>query len=347
MDHGPRTTNQPFVIRGAFSLIEILVTVALLSFIVLGLFAMFDQTKRAFTSSMTQTDVLEAGRAVTDMLARELEQVTPSRAPATSFYARINNNLAPLTQNLPGTASPATTRTNYLEDIFILTRQNQNWVGIGYCVRLSDPTGALWPAQIDSTHAGVGSLYRFSETMPVLSPGPSVVGPGGRAYPALGLSTDANWLWSDFTNACFAANSGAVGSRAISNRICDGVVHFHIRAFATNSFPIFSSGVGTNAFFLLRTNGPNFGYGLLHPACTHPNLSCPDRLDLIYTRSNAVPAYLEFEMGLLEARTLARYDSIAAPAARLSYFQRDDNSTRVHLFRQRVPVRNVDPAAFQ
>ena len=39
--------------RAAFSLIEIMITSALLSFIVLGLLAMFNQTQRAFRSGMT------------------------------------------------------------------------------------------------------------------------------------------------------------------------------------------------------------------------------------------------------------------------------------------------------
>ena len=50
--------------RGAFTLIEIMVTVALLSFIILGLMAMFHQTQRAFRNSITQTDVLEGARAL-------------------------------------------------------------------------------------------------------------------------------------------------------------------------------------------------------------------------------------------------------------------------------------------
>ena len=42
----------------AFSLIEIMVTVGLLSFIILGLLAMFNQTQRAFKSSITQIFIL-------------------------------------------------------------------------------------------------------------------------------------------------------------------------------------------------------------------------------------------------------------------------------------------------
>src|SRR5260370_29875183 len=61
----------PHSIR-AFSLVEILVTMALLSVIVLGLLAMFHQTQRAFTQSLMQVDVLEAGRAATDVMTREV-----------------------------------------------------------------------------------------------------------------------------------------------------------------------------------------------------------------------------------------------------------------------------------
>ncbi len=139
-DYGPRTTPaRQFTIydlrvticNSAFTLVEILVTVALLSIIILGLYAMFHQTQRAFQSSMTQTDVLEAGRAVTDMLAREAEQVAPVETTnAYTFATQIIKDV-PLPQPLPG-GSPATVwRTNYLQDVFLLTRSNQMWIGIG------------------------------------------------------------------------------------------------------------------------------------------------------------------------------------------------------------------------
>jgi len=307
---------------------------------------MFNQTQRAFMTSMGQTDVLEAARTVTDMMTRELEQVTPAGAPGPNYYTRISTALTPLTQSLPSNTSPLPTRTNYLEDIYVLTRQNQNWVGIGYCVRVPDPNGYLYPAITGPGQAGVGSLYRWSETMPVLAPQTGTA-PGGRAYPLPGLPTDPGWLLQDFTNACLAANSGGALSLSISNRICDGVVHLVLRAFATNGFPLYNDGVHTNAWFLVRTNGPFYAYGSLHPAISHYTLTYPDQTDLLYTWSNAVPAYLELQLGMMEPRTYSRYDSIAAPAARLAYVQRDDISTRIHLFRQRIPVRDVDPTAFQ
>jgi prepilin-type N-terminal cleavage/methylation domain-containing protein len=331
-----------------FSLIEILVTMSLLSLIVLGLFAVFNQTQRAFMSSMGQTDVLEGGRTVTDMMLRDLEQLTPSGADATNFYVRAAqdlsgaNDLTPLTQNLPGAATPLRSRTNYLEDIFILTRQNQNWVGVGYCVRVADPTtGALYPAQLGAGQAGVGSLYRFTETIPVLAPLNNVPPPpAGHTYLAAGVPTNPNWLYTDFL---LASQSG---SRAISNRICDGVVHLQMRTFATNGFPLFASpaAIAPPRFW---TNVYRQGSCTVKQASARYSSVFPDNMDQLKTGSNAVPAYLEMELGIMEPRSFARFDSIPVPAARLAYFQRDDISTRVHLFRQRVPIRNVDPTAFQ
>ena len=63
---------------------------------------MFSQTQRAFRLSMTQADILEAGRAVTEMIPRELEQTVPSFRNATNFSAAILNS-SPLTNALPGT----------------------------------------------------------------------------------------------------------------------------------------------------------------------------------------------------------------------------------------------------
>src|SRR5690349_9405531 len=56
--------------RQGFSLIEILVVVALLSVIILGLIAMFHQTQKALLSTTTQVDLLESGRAAADLVVR-------------------------------------------------------------------------------------------------------------------------------------------------------------------------------------------------------------------------------------------------------------------------------------
>jgi hypothetical protein len=316
----------------AFTLVEILVTVALLAFIILGLFAMFNQVQRAFRSSMNQVDQLEAGRAVTEMLPRELEQAVPAGylyPTGVNFYVQMLNS-TPLTQWLPG--STPVRRTNLLEDCFFLQRQNQTWVGIGYCVRTNDSTGRLWLPQCGPNQLGVGSLYRFVASTNVIQNN--------------GVRSDPTQLYSTFHRACV---SGSPDSLLISNRICDGIIHFHFRAFATDGFPIVSDGIRTNALYC--TNGLSLipYYGTVRPAVAVPALGYPDNLAGLYFYSNAVPAAVQMEFGILEQQPLDRYNSMGTPAAELNYLQSTNYylSSRVHLFRQRIPIRNVDPLAYQ
>ena len=311
--HASRLTCQ------AFTLVEILVTVALLSFIILGLTAMFNQVQRAFRTSMNQVDQLEAGRAVTEMLPRELEQMIPSGRPgpyAVNFYTQILDS-KPLTQSLPGTAI---LRTNLLADCFMLLRENQNWKGIGYCVRTNDVNGRLWFPEVQPGNPGqmgVGSLYRFEATLPVLYP---------HGDPRSGLQQDPSLLYTAFQAACIP---GSAASLNISNRICDGVIHFRFRAFNTNGMLI----------YLPLRAGTTIRFSAV----------APGEIGLYRFSSNTVPASVDMELGILEQHPWERYLSIGAPAARLNYLRSADYyiSSRVHLFRQRIPIRNVDPLAYQ
>ena len=48
---------------GAFSLLELMIAVGLLTLIVAALYAMFDQTQKAFRQSLNQADLSEGGRS--------------------------------------------------------------------------------------------------------------------------------------------------------------------------------------------------------------------------------------------------------------------------------------------
>jgi type II secretory pathway pseudopilin PulG len=326
-----RTPHSALRTSDAFTLVEILVTIALLAFITLGLFAALDQVQRAFRSGMSQVDRLEAGRAVTEMLPLELEQATPCGANAVTFSTQFIPNSAPLIQSLPGPSltGSAQVRTNLLQDCFILTRQNQTWVGIGYCVRVSDANGRLYLPESGPGQLGVGSLYRFTASTNVLMNN--------------GLAADPGQLYAQFKAAA------QVGSAAISNRICDGVIHFCLATYATNGFPIvLGTRFGTNvAWFRPDALSISPLYSVVHPARADSNYSYPGNLAALYFLSNAVPASVGMELGILEQPSWERYNSIPAPAARLAYLQRSDISSRVHLFRQRISIRNVDPLAYQ
>ena len=61
-----------------------------------------------------------------------------------------------------------------------------------------------------------------------------------------------------------------------------------------------------------------------------------------------LPGSVEIELGVLEDRTLAYIAIISANndvSAGLAYVR--NHPGQVHIFRQRIPIRNVNPAAYQ
>ena len=288
---------------------------SLLTMIILGLLLMFNQTQRAFRSAMTQSDVLESARATIDMLARDLEQMAPSPNAGNGFGYRATNFLAEIPlpnfmlQELPGNALA---RTNFIQRFFFLTKLNQDWIGTGYFVLPEDGTGFI------------GALYRFSGTN-YFRFGTNLL--AGRFYSAVQVALQNMGKGLPVTNV---------------NRIADGVVHLRLRPFAPNGFPIIGDVGFVNGRY--RTNPITAGHGSVPQVVVTANNAYPDHMAGCYFLSNAVPAYVELELGILEPQILQRYRSIPVPAAQLQYLS--NHVAQVHLFRQRIPIRNVDPTAY-
>jgi hypothetical protein len=315
----------------AFTLVEILVTVALMSFIILGLLMMFSQTQRAFMSSMTQVDVLEGGRDVTDMIVNDVVNMTPSQLPNTlNFYADTNELFPnPLVQGLPGSTQ---VRSNLMQKFFFLTKNNVTWNAIGYQVMPDDANGL------------VGTLYRFSTTN---------MGP----YASSSLTFYLTNL--SYANYNFS-NLWAWGFNTNANKLADGVVHFRVRVFATNGFPLtvpegFNSQAGTAGLWpaYFKVSGVPLFSGHLPPTNQIPNAYAISHWPAFWPTepmgykfwSNAMPAEIEIELGVLESKLLKTYQGLgnnyAIQAAYLS-----NHAANVHLFRQRIHLANVDPKAY-
>ncbi len=302
-----------------------MVTVGLMTFIILGLLLMFNQTQRAFRMGMTQTDVLEAGRATLDLIGRELEQMSPSQAPdyidlsgvvrrATNFFVEPSINYPPavspytfswadpFTQDLLGN-NPQ--RTNLMQRFFFLSKVNQDWIGTGY---------EVFP---DDSYRCVGTLYRFSATN---NPRGNFIG-----LSQLFLTTASSNM----------------------SRIADGIVHMRLRAFANNGYLITTNNfTGTNASYLNRISGPytNVVEAVAYNSKAYGGSAADLRQASCYFMGNAAPGYVELELGILEPQILQKYRSIGDIGPARAFLS--NHVANVHIFRQRIPIRNVDLSAY-
>jgi prepilin-type N-terminal cleavage/methylation domain-containing protein len=286
-----------------FTLVEILVTMVLLSLIVLALMTVFNSTQKAFRASLTETDLLESGRLAMGLMVSDLEGMTPSDSASVNFYSAVTNYaspLSPLCQSLVGVNNPNTQRTNVLESFFSLSRQNingrPNWVGTGYVVSTNSPDGALYP------------LYRFYTNVSVMATNSP-------------LTLYLAFLQQPLTNS------------PPWSHLMDGAVALTVHAYDANGRWITNSlTVTTNANF---TNWvrvyPPYPFAAPEPS-------------ILYMNSNVVPASVEVELGVLEDTVLKRAEGFSG-AAQSDYLS--NHVGQVHLFRQRVLIRNVDPTAYQ
>ena len=284
-----------------------MVVVVLMSVVILGLTAMFTQTQRAFKAGISQTDVLEAGRMGTEMLSRELEQIIPSYAATNSFNG-AGINFYTLLWNEFSMNLPANTslHTNLISDLFFLVHENQTWTGIGY-FWVRDPNHQGTPTD----PVPVGTLYRFETNVPSAQ---FAQNPGG--------------LFTGYDRARRGISTPNV------SKILDGVVSFNFRAYDTNGYWINPAGPITPIGQIWNQSDWSANF---------PIASYPPQVDYHFV-SNAVPAFVEFELGIVEQGALDHYRSIPIYTVQTNYMAKQ--AGRVHLFRQRVAVRNVDRSAY-
>jgi hypothetical protein len=248
-----------------------------------------------------------------DIVVSDLKLMSPSDEYATNnrtqfpyginFCVVPNYNYAnsplselPLIQSLPGSSL---SRTNILENVFWLSRQNLNghasWIGTGYTV-IATNSSPLFP------------LYRFVTNAPV--------------------STDPNSLFIEFISA--------IQANAFTNtgwsHLIDGVVDFHVQPFDVNGYGITNNFQYNSGQYTVYTN----------TAFYPPQSGVP----VFYFLSNSIPASVEIQMGSLEDAVLRRAESFGAPSFSQSNYL-SQQVGRVHVFRQRVLIPNVDPSAYQ
>ena len=300
----------------AFTLLELMVSVALLAVIIIGLLAMFSQVQRAWKSGITQVDVMEGGRATMALIVRDLQDMAAlPQTNAVNFEALYALNSEAIQLDLPD----GSLRLNDLQDLSFVRRSGDDWTGVAYRV-----TNAAW---------GVGSLYRLEATL-LANPLDNY-----RNYPTnishlsryvTGLDRYAIGFGLVNPNYVVPPAPSEPGRQYYTNsgfaRVLDGVVHFTVTAYDTNGT------VMTNSIFYNAQGFAGF-------SCT--NLSVNGLLT-----AQTLPSFVEVELAVVEPAVLERFNARIVPGsppgiiAATNYLAR--KAGQVHVFRQRVPIR---PAA--
>lgn len=148
--------------RQGMTLLELMVSMTLLTVIVLGLYSMFDQTQKALIRGSEEVDVQETARSAFRVMLEELDQARVAHEFDGTNFAIAPNTNAP--RYLRQVLIDGSTNFHGLQDFFFLTREGPRTKVVGYFVRAaSDPRRGMIPRPADSNlwTAGVGSLYRF------------------------------------------------------------------------------------------------------------------------------------------------------------------------------------------
>jgi len=298
----------------AFSLIELMLAIAIMGVIVFALYHVFNQTQKAMRSNETQSDVSEKARAIMEMVFREVEQTQPTFVSNFGFQEDnfLGNLEYPPKVQRSADRGDIQPRTNMLYNLFFISKRTNAWLGVGYRV-------------IHVTN-GVGALERYEKTL-------------------FGRKPMSNELGSAFVNEPLISTN--------FHHIADGVIHFKIVPFDKNGYRLgfdttnkvpgtyniirmsATGGVNSNTNYTDATNLITANVQLQE---SFPNLR--EETNFAF-KSNAVPAYVELELGMLEPEALKQYylmlqdQNPSAP----NFLARQIN--KVHLFRERIPIRTA------
>lgn len=305
--------------KAGFSLIEIMIAVSIMGILVFALYSVFNQTQRAMRSSEIQGDVNEKGRAIMELLSRELEQVVASQG-SFEINMRIGSDFEPVAQtNRSAPSGVAMDRTNVIHTLYFLNRQTNIWTAVGY--RLN-PLGK-----------GVGTFNRWQTSF--------------RSFNQFGFGGTNLHPTLAFTQARLDSTN--------YHHLAEGVVHFKLTPYDPNGYPLVYNTTNhfTNLYVINRLDAgsrpmtPREDYSddasklgpfnvLLQQAwATDP----ADSRATFF--SNALPASLEVELGILEPQTWRQYQVLAADGNPNAAKFLADRLNKVHLFRQRIPIRQV------
>ena len=288
--------------RSAVTVIELMVSVTLISFIILALYQMFATTQEQMRRALRQVDTLESGRAVTGMIQRDLGLLTapevlgqtdPSFYWSTNWSANgwwtnssvggnpdwgdfVGSGKSTWGLTVTSAVDVNIAFTNQFDRFFVSTYdvslQLTNFGGVGYHV---GQQGNAWYPPVD----GLGTLYRYSYHDSVFN----------------------SAIWNTF-RASDASNYMA--------RVIDNVGHFKVSPYPADR------------------GGQYLPGGFNNDVSTMPIFS--------FTNSS-VPSLVEVELGYVDEETAELARQLGDAASTRSFLSA--RPEKMTLFRFLVPVR--------
>jgi hypothetical protein len=259
---------------------------------------------------MTQTDILESGRLTMGLITSDLGAMAPSDSPyAVNFYSAVSGF---------GSYSPSSSPVSPL--LQALTASSQLRTNV------LEEFFSLSRQNINGTPSWVGTGYLVTTNTP-----------DGTLYPLYRFYTNTSVAVSNPLALYNAFTQISYTNSAYWSHLMDGVVSFTVHAYAANGGWITNSQILNNVFV---TNAAFTNWVKVYP----PNIFPAEEPSFLYMSNSVVPASVEVELGVMEDAVLLRAEGMSG-AAQLNYLS--NHIGQVHLFRQRVMVRNVDPAVYQ
>ena len=256
----------------AFTIVELLVAISVLTLIVLVLYGLFDQVQKALRSNVAQVDVHEGGRAGMELASREMEQMQAGNLVTNvNFFTRFS--AAPSQQGLLGAGEQ---RLNALEEVFFLSLLNKQWIGTGYRVLAINTNGIA----TNYANTGVGALCRFKLSNHVANV----------RSPSL-FSRVMDVTPTNFYNF---------------QRVIDGVVHFRVRAYDHNGLLItnnFNTNMLSGVFVTTNVFDKDVEYAY---AFTNKALPAYLELELGILEPQVLERYRSFPNAIVASNYLAR-----------------------------------------
>lgn len=288
----------------AFTLVEMMLVVALTLVIVLTIVKAFDVTQKAFVKSLAQTDLLENGRGTISLISSDLSSIRALEWQDGSGNPRpsiLVTNVTTQAMNLDYPTSPgsAAKQTFYFQDLFFMKEFQRHWDAVAYRVAFTN---------------GVGSLYRLQLHTESRTPDAS--------FFQQALLSENNFP----RNSISTLDYNSLPAVPVVSLMAEGVVHFEINLY------------NQDGLLLETLDNPVVGNQIPPFLAVVRNLGNGVQ-DVDYSvNAPNIPSFVELVMGVMGPKLREQYANILSPELGAEFLQRE--SGNIQVFRSMFPIRN-------